>query len=213
MRPPYAPSRPFTLRHLHAPPPSHSRAFPLGLHPPTCRAAARQMSRCSTRGRPWHVTRSKARRRRPGAQRPPRRRRTRSAEAGGVHGGRRLPPHLLAELLGVRCVSKGGFLGGSCLLVQLKKKWVTSPGPGPLFYWRENPKLPHRWGSPGGQGEREGSPVDVWSLEGERTLERLQLAADAAARSGDLQTTIEYANGTRQTIPLWDQFRIWDPSD
>ena len=133
MRPPYAPSRPFTLRHLHAPPPPHSRAFPLGLHPPTCRAAARQMSRCSTRGRPWHVTRSKARRRRPGAQRPPRRRRARSAEAGGVHGGWRLPPHLLAELLGVRCGSKSGFLGGSCLLGQLKKKWVTSPGPGPLY--------------------------------------------------------------------------------
>ena len=91
------------------------------------------MSRCSTRGRPWHVTRSKARRRRPGAQRPPRRRRTRSAEAGGVHGGRRLPPHLLAELLGVRCVSKGGFLGGSCLLKQPKKKWVASPGPGAIF--------------------------------------------------------------------------------
>ena len=50
-------------------------------------------------------------------------------------------------------------------------------------------------------------------VEGERTPERLQLAADAAARSGDLQTTIEYANGTRQTIQLWDQFRIWDPGD
>ena len=43
--------------------------------------------------------------------------------------------------------------------------------------------------------------------------ERLQLAADAAARSGDLQTTVEYANGTRQTIQLWDQFRVWDPGD
>ena len=32
----------------------------------------------------------------------------------------------------MRCVSKGGFLGGSCLLGQLKKKRVTSPGPGPL---------------------------------------------------------------------------------
>ena len=38
-------------------------------------------------------------------------------------------------------------------------------------------------------------------------------AADAAARSGDLQTTVEYANGTRQTIQLWDQFRVWDPGD
>ena len=34
----------------------------------------------------------------------------------------------------------------------------------------------------------------------------LQIAADAAARSGDLQTTVEYANGTRQTMQLWDQF-------
>jgi len=37
----------------------------------------------------------------------------------------------------VRCVSKGGFLGGSCLLGQLKKKWVTSPGPGPLYILQE----------------------------------------------------------------------------
>eukprot|EP00964_Phaeocystis_antarctica_P069901 scaffold42526_cov80-Phaeocystis_antarctica.AAC.1 len=43
-------------------------------------------------------------------------------------------------------------------------------------------------------------------VEGERTPERLQTAADAAARSGDLQTRVEYANGTRQTIQLWDQF-------
>ena len=56
------------------------------------------------------------------------------------------------------------------------------------------------------------SYLDV-SLEGERTPERLQLAADAAARSGDLQTTIEYANGTRHTIQLWNEFRIWDPGD
>eukprot|EP00964_Phaeocystis_antarctica_P051953 scaffold30362_cov34-Phaeocystis_antarctica.AAC.1 len=90
------------------------------------------MSRCSTRGRPWQVTRSKARRRRPGAQRPPRRRRTRSAEAGGVHGGRRLPPHLLAELLGVRCVSKGGFLGGSCLRAT-QEKMGHQPWPWPTI--------------------------------------------------------------------------------
>ena len=33
-------------------------------------------------------------------------------------------------------------------------------------------------------------------------------------QSGDLQeTTVEYANGTRQTIQLWDQFRVWDPGD
>ena len=50
-------------------------------------------------------------------------------------------------------------------------------------------------------------------VEGERTPERLQLAADAAARSGDLQTTIEYANGTRHTIQLWNQFRIWDEAE
>ena len=24
---------------------------------------------------------------------------------------------------------------------------------------------------------------------------------------------VEYANGTRQTIQLWDQFRVWDPGD
>ena len=40
------------------------------------------------------------------------------AAGGGCHP---TPGHLLAELLGVRCVSKGGFLGGSCLLGQLKK--------------------------------------------------------------------------------------------
>ena len=34
-----------------------------------------------------------------------------------------------------------------------------------------------------------------------------------AEKSGDLQTTVEYANGTRQTIQLWDQFRVWDPGD
>ena len=31
--------------------------------------------------------------------------------------------------------------------------------------------------------------------------------------TGDLQTTVEYANGTRQTIQLWNQFRVWDPGD
>ena len=41
-------------------------------------------------------------------------------------------------------------------------------------------------------------------VEGERTPERLQLAADEAARSGSLQTTIEYANGARHTIQLWN---------
>ena len=46
-----------------------------------------------------------------------------------------------------------------------------------------------------------------------RVSRQSKVAADAAARSGDLQTTVEYANGTRQTIQLWDQFRIWDPGD
>ena len=50
-------------------------------------------------------------------------------------------------------------------------------------------------------------------VEGDRTPERLQLTADAAARSGDPQTTIEYANGIRHTIQLWNEFRIWDPGD
>ena len=41
-------------------------------------------------------------------------------------------------------------------------------------------------------------------VEGERTPERLQLAADAAARSGDLQTTIEsYMRNTYSTDLLW----------
>ena len=48
---------------------------------------------------------------------------------------------------------------------------------------------------------------------GESRARWFQIAADAAARSGDLQTTVEYANGTRQTIQLWDQFRVWDPGD
>ena len=51
-------------------------------------------------------------------------------------------------------------------------------------------------------------------VEGDRVPERLQLAADEAARSGDLRTTIEYASGARQTIRyscLWNEFRIWDP--
>ena len=50
-------------------------------------------------------------------------------------------------------------------------------------------------------------------VEGDRAPERLQLAADEAARSGDLQTTIEYANGARHTIRLWNEFRVWDPGD
>ena len=50
-------------------------------------------------------------------------------------------------------------------------------------------------------------------VEGDRVPERLQLAADEAARSGDLRTTIEYASGARHTIQLWNEFRIWDPGD
>ena len=50
-------------------------------------------------------------------------------------------------------------------------------------------------------------------VEGDRTPERLELAADEAARSGDLRTTIEYARGARHTIQLWNEFRIWDPGD
>ena len=50
-------------------------------------------------------------------------------------------------------------------------------------------------------------------VEGNRTPERPQLAADEAARSGDLQTTIEYASGASHTIQLWNEFRIWDPGD
>ena len=50
-------------------------------------------------------------------------------------------------------------------------------------------------------------------VEGDRAPERLQLAADEAARSGDLRTTIEYASGARHTIRLWNEFRVWDPGD
>ena len=41
----------------------------------------------------------------------------------------------------------------------------------------------------------------------------LQLAADEAARSGVLRTSIEYAGGARHTIQLWDELRTWDPGD
>ena len=50
-------------------------------------------------------------------------------------------------------------------------------------------------------------------VEGDRAPERLQIAADEAARSGDLRTTIEYASGARHAIQLWDEFRVWDPGD
>ena len=46
--------------------------------------------------------------------------------------------------------------------------------------------------------------------EGDRTPERLELAADEAARSGDLRTSIEYAGGARHTIQLWNELRTWD---
>ena len=45
-------------------------------------------------------------------------------------------------------------------------------------------------------------------VEGDRAPERLQIAADEAARSGDLRTTIEYASGARHTIRLWNEFRV-----
>ena len=50
-------------------------------------------------------------------------------------------------------------------------------------------------------------------VEDARTPERLQLAADEAARAGDLRTSIEYAGGARHTIQLWDELRTWDPGD
>jgi hypothetical protein len=50
-------------------------------------------------------------------------------------------------------------------------------------------------------------------VEGSGAPERLQLAADRAARSGDLQTTVEYASGARHTIRLWSELRVWDPGD
>ena len=50
-------------------------------------------------------------------------------------------------------------------------------------------------------------------VEDDRTPERLQLAADEAARSGDLRTSIEYAGGATHAIQLWDELRTWDPGD
>ena len=50
-------------------------------------------------------------------------------------------------------------------------------------------------------------------VEGDRAPERLQLAADEAARSGDLRTTIEIAGRARHTIQMWSEFRVWDPGD
>ena len=50
-------------------------------------------------------------------------------------------------------------------------------------------------------------------VEGSGVPERLQLAADRAARSGDLRTTVEYASGARHTIRLWSELRVWDPGD
>ena len=50
-------------------------------------------------------------------------------------------------------------------------------------------------------------------VEGSGAPERLQLAADRAARSGDLRTTVEYASGARHTIRLWSELRVWDPGD
>ena len=50
-------------------------------------------------------------------------------------------------------------------------------------------------------------------VEGDRAPERLQLAADAAAHSGDLRTTIEIAGRARHTIQMWSEFRVWDPGD
>ena len=46
------------------------------------------------------------------------------------------------------------------------------------------------------------------SREEGKTPEGLQLAADEAARSGDLRTWIEYAGGARHTIQLWDELRL-----
>ena len=50
-------------------------------------------------------------------------------------------------------------------------------------------------------------------VEEDKTPESLQLAAEEAARSGDLRPWIEYAGGARHTIQLWDELRTWDPGD
>ena len=54
-------------------------------------------------------------------------------------------------------------------------------------------------------------------VEEDRAPEHLQLAADEAARSGVLRTSIEYAGGARHTIQFWlllgPELRTWDPGD
>ena len=56
---PHGPSPPATSTprrlHTHAPSRSALRGSRVGLHPPTRRAATRQMSCCSTRGPPWRT--------------------------------------------------------------------------------------------------------------------------------------------------------------
>ena len=63
-----------------------------------------------------------ARRRRPGAQRP----RHRRSYYNRLHIAVSLEQHITVKLEQYK-------LGGYCLLAPLKKKGVTSPGPGPLF--------------------------------------------------------------------------------
>ena len=103
---------------------------------------------------------------------------------------------------------------------------VSRPVFGHVFYsinYKRNKKKPpgpeerhrnvasnnlRRWQRINSQNERVSLRV-----EGDRVPERLQLAADEAARSGALRTTIEYASGARHTIRLWNEFRAWDPGD
>ena len=70
--------------------------------------------------------RSDARRRRPGAQRPRHRRRARSARRRWLRASGCPTPHTTA----------GRLLPASATI---KKKWVTSPGPGPLLIHVHNP--------------------------------------------------------------------------
>eukprot|EP00964_Phaeocystis_antarctica_P047650 scaffold27576_cov75-Phaeocystis_antarctica.AAC.4 len=55
--------------------------------------------------------------------------------------------------------------------------------------------------------------LSICYLSPSPTLGIFLIAADEAARSGDLRTTIEYASGARHAIQLWDEFRVWDPGD
>ena len=93
---------------------------------------------------------------------------------------------------------------------------LATPGAGKRNVWMFASVTQRHLARPrGSPHERHAQPTGQLKQKpgGDRAPERLQLAAGEAARSGDLQTTIEYANGARHTIRLWNEFRVWDPGD